>query len=223
MIQMNSLSQGIMLLLLSSLAVGFPNVLAAEDEHKTGESESKEGHKSPEPKAEKALSRPKSTSSHGAARVNGSNDLTPGNNCIVDHVVLDDLKRAKEELDERKKDIAIKESDLKTREKVIADELQQLEKIRDDIAHTNDQKAKEKEARVTKLVDTFLTMSPKSAAKVLAGLDDSLAVLAISQMDTLRLAKIMNNMDPKRSSKLSELLAGVKGHKERVVAKKGGG
>ena len=65
-------------------------------------------------------------------------------------------------------------------------------------------------------------MSPKTAAKVLAGLEDSLAVLSMSQMDTPHLAKIMNNMDAARSSHLSELLAGVKKNQGQVAAKKGG-
>jgi hypothetical protein len=52
-------------------------------------------------------------------------------------------------------------------------------------------------------------MSPKAASAMLSTLDDALAVSAISRMDTLKLAKVMNVMDPSRSSKLSELLTGV--------------
>ncbi len=131
------------------------------------------------------------------------------------------MKRLKEELDNRKKDIESKESDLKARELVIGDELHNLEKVRDEITRNSDQKAKDKEARVAKLVDTFLTMNPKAAAKVLGALEDSLAVLSMSKMDTLHLAKIMNNMEPTRSSHLAELLAGVKKSKDHKLAKKG--
>jgi flagellar motility protein MotE (MotC chaperone) len=228
LIRMNSLSKVMMCLLIFGIAVEFSNVLAGDDDHKTEENESKEGLGHTEAKGEKVLGHSKVVSTHEAkskskSKAKGHNDLTQGTECLVDNVVLDDLKRAKEELDERNKDIASKEAELKAREKAISEELQKLEKVRDDIAHNGEQKAKENQARVTKLVETFLTMSPKSAAKVLAGLDDSLAVLSISQMDTLRLAKIMNNMDPRRSSHLSELLAGVKKHTGQVAVKKGGG
>jgi hypothetical protein len=42
-----------------------------------------------------------------------------------------------------------------------------------------------------------------------AELDDSLAVEVLSKMDTEKVAKIMNLLEPKRSSALAEILAGV--------------
>ena len=224
MIRMNSLSKKAMLLWLFSLLAGFSGTLASGDEQK----DEKDKRKADESTAggEKPLNRSKIASSDetnaaGETGATGHDTLAQASGCLVDHAALEDLKRAREELDERRKDIAGKETDLKTREQVIADELRNLEKIRDEIGHVNDQKAKEKEGRVAKLVETFLSMSPKSAAKVLAGLEDSLAVLSMSQMDTPRLAKIMNNMDPGRSSHLAELLGGVKKEKGKVAVKKG--
>jgi hypothetical protein len=52
-------------------------------------------------------------------------------------------------------------------------------------------------------------MSPKAAAEVLAELDEALAVSAINRMETVKLAKIMNKMEAGKSSRLSEILAGV--------------
>ena len=234
LIQMNSLFKGAVLLVFFTLIAGFPSVLAGDDEAKSAESSGKGNeasekgaeNKAPESKSKKVTSHSKAASSEesnaaGDTGGSGHNALAQASGCLVDHAALEDLKRLREELDERRKDIASKESDLKTREQVIADQLRDMEKIRDEISRNNDQKAKEKEARVAKLVDTFLTMSPKSAAKVLGGLEDSLAVLSMSQMDTPHLAKIMNNMEPARSSHLSELLAGVKRSKGLVAPKKG--
>jgi flagellar motility protein MotE (MotC chaperone) len=223
LIQMNSLPKAALLLMLFSGLAGFPSVLA-EEEHKAeapkAEGHKTEDHKSSEPKAHGGESKSSNLKSSSYSRA-AHQDLAEATGCLVDPAALEDLKRVKEELDDRKKDILSKEADLKAREQVIADELHSLEKIRDEIAHNNDQKTKDKEGRVAKLVETFLTMSPKSAAKVLSGLEDSLAVLAMSQMDTPHLAKIMNNMEPARSSQLSEQLAGIKKSKAQMTAKKG--
>jgi flagellar motility protein MotE (MotC chaperone) len=198
LIQMKSLPRVVLLFLFFCGDAGFLGELANGEEHKAVEKFAMDERKE------------KTTA------------LAPAIHCLVDSAALEDLKRQKDDLEERKREIVSKESDLKTREQVVVDELRGLEKIRDEISQITDKKAKEKEARVAKLVEMFLTMSPKSAAKVLAGLDDSLAVLTISQMDSLHLAKIMNNMDPVRSSHLSELLAGVKLKHAPVIAKKGG-
>lgn len=243
MIQMNSLLRISALILFFSLTLGSSEVWAKEEGHdvpikaegepkaegeKAGEkSEEKSGDKKGSaPKSQKSWNRPKASSTKPSsalspAGTNGRAALAQASGCLVDPAALEDLKRLKDELEDRKKDIESKESDLKARELVIADELKNLEKIRDEIARNGDQKAKDKEARVAKLVETFVTMNPKAAAKVLAALEDSLAVLSMSKMDTLRLAKIMNNMEPTRSSHLAEMLAGVKKNKDHKLAKKG--
>ena len=238
--QRNSRSKTLILLLLMSLSAGFP-VLANEEEHKPEEhkseehgdaqakGEGKEGEaKKPEKKTfDFRVKKPsirlkpvEDANASGEPGQNGKLVLGQAKGCLVDHAALDDLKHAREEIEDRKKELAIRESDLKVREQAVAEELKSLEKTRDEITHSNDAKVKDKEARVTKLVETFLTMSPKSAAKVLAALDDNLAVLSMSQMDTTRLAKIMNNMEARRSSQLSELLVGVKKGKAPSTSKK---
>jgi flagellar motility protein MotE (MotC chaperone) len=52
-------------------------------------------------------------------------------------------------------------------------------------------------------------MSPKAAAKLISSMDDSLAVSVMFQMDTQRLAKILNLVEPKKSTELSEKLVGL--------------
>lgn len=135
------------------------------------------------------------------------------NTCILDQSVLEDLERKKKEMEAKEKQLAAKEVELGLREKSIAEELAGLKKVRDEIQIGSQERAKKKESDVAKLVETFITMTPKSAAKVLATLDDRLAVAAISRMESKKLAKIMNLMDPARSSRLSELLAGLNGSK----------
>ena len=131
------------------------------------------------------------------------------NSCLSDPVVLEELSKKRQEMEARQKDIQSKEAELKARETAINDELKKLQDMRDEIAKLDQTHRQGNQDKVTKVVETLSSMSPKASAQFLTTLDDALAVAAISQMDTSKLAKIMNTIDPKRGAKLTELLAGV--------------
>ena len=131
------------------------------------------------------------------------------NSCLSDPVVLEELNKKRQEMEARQKDIQSKEAELKARETAINDELKKLQDMRDEIAKLDQTHRQANQDRVAKVVETLSSMSPKASAQFLTTLDDALAVAAISQMDTPKLAKIMNTIDPKRGAKLTELLAGV--------------
>lgn len=129
--------------------------------------------------------------------------------CLANEAAIEDLRKGRAENEAKAKELASKEADLKVREQALTLEIHKLEDLRDEISKTQDVQKKAHAEKVAKLVETFLTMSPKAAAKILSTLDDDLAVDAMTQMDTQRLAKIMNLIEPARSSQLSELMAGV--------------
>ncbi len=129
--------------------------------------------------------------------------------CLNDSSVLEDIKQARSEIDRKNKEFLDRELDLKKRERSVDEEMKKLEGLREEISKIQEKRKSEIEEKVNKLVETFLTMNPKAAAKILGSLDNGLAVETISRLDTKRLAKIMNIMDPVRSSQLSELMVGV--------------
>lgn len=131
------------------------------------------------------------------------------NSCLSDPVVLDEISKKRQELDARQKDLQSKEAELKARETAINDELKKLQDMRDEITKIDTSRRQENQEKVAKVIETLQSMSPKASAQLLTTLDDALSVSVISQMDTVKLSKIMNIMDPKRASKLTELLAGV--------------
>jgi flagellar motility protein MotE (MotC chaperone) len=152
-----------------------------------------------------------STSSFGSPessseRANASHD---SGSCLSDPAVLDEIRAQRESLAKAQKELASKEQELKEREKAMADELKKVQAIRDDINKTDELRKKENEEKVAKVIETLSTMSPKASAKMLAELDNALAVEVVSKMDTDKLAKIMNLLEPKRASELTEMLAGV--------------
>jgi flagellar motility protein MotE (MotC chaperone) len=131
------------------------------------------------------------------------------NSCLSDPVVLNEIQKKQQEIEQKQKDLATREAELKARETALNDEIKKLSALRDEISKLDASHRAENEEKIAKVVETLSTMSPKASATMLTNLDDALAVSAISQMDTVKLAKIMNVIDPKRASKLTELLAGV--------------
>jgi flagellar motility protein MotE (MotC chaperone) len=186
------------------MALG-PQTSMSEDSPKTGET---------------AAAPPSSPSSNSSGNSFGNSTetetRTPSNtmsasasSCLSDPIVLDEIKKKREEIDVKWKELAAREAELKARETAINEELKKLQETRDDISKLEDSQRKGNEEKISKVVETLENMSPKASAQMLSTLDDGLAVAAISQMSTPKLAKVMNVMEPARASKLTELLAGV--------------
>ncbi|OFZ78283.1 MAG: hypothetical protein A2583_02390 [Bdellovibrionales bacterium RIFOXYD1_FULL_53_11] len=146
----------------------------------------------------------------------------PAVGCMADPAVIDDIKKMRDDLDRRQKDLVSRESEIKAREKALDEELKKLDAIREEIAMARNAVKKENEEKVSKLVETFETMSPKSSSQLISSIDESLAVAAMSRMTTPKLAKIMNLMEPAKSSRLMEILAGVARAKSVALVKERG-
>jgi flagellar motility protein MotE (MotC chaperone) len=151
--------------------------------------------------------------------------------CLVDELALEDVKKSKALNELRAKELQTRESELKVKEQALNEQLKKIEKIRDEINHSQLLKSEADEAKIQQLTDTILGMSPRTAAKVLSSVDEKLAITIMYRMDYAKLAKIMNLMDSASSSRLSEKMAGVskkhsKGGKindESSVARKSSG
>lgn len=129
--------------------------------------------------------------------------------CLADAATLEDLRRQKRELEARTRDLSSRESELRARETALADEMKKLVEARDEFSKMDGDRKKENEGKVAKLVETIESMNPKAASALVSAIDEGLAVQAMSRLSTPKLAKMMNVMDPQRSTKLSELLVGV--------------
>ena len=145
------------------------------------------------------------------------------NACIADESAIEELKRKRSELESKEKALAEKELEIAAKEKAIEERLKKLDEVKAEIAQSNETKKKEQALQVEKLVITFETMSPKAVAQVISTLDEGLAVQAISKIQTPKLAKILNLMDPAKSARLTELLAGVDRKKSSSIQSERGG
>jgi len=181
------------------MALG-PQTSMSEDTPKTGEIAAAPSS-SPSSNTETETRAPSNTMSNTMS--------ASASSCLSDPIVLDEIKKKREEIDLKWKELAARDAELKARETAINEELKKLQETRDDIAKLEDSQRKGNEEKISKVVETLENMSPKASAQMLSTLDDGLAVAAISQMSTPKLAKVMNVMEPARASKLTELLAGV--------------
>ncbi len=129
--------------------------------------------------------------------------------CLANQTAVEDIRIQREKLEEMRKELAAREAELKAREQAVGDELKKLELARQEIQKLDTLQKKDNETKVAKLVETLENMSPKAGAALLGSLDEALAVTAMQKLTTPKLAKLMNLMEPARSSRLSEVLAGV--------------
>lgn len=137
--------------------------------------------------------------------------------CIVDATAIEDYKKIKEEIEKSKKEISDRESILKLKEKSLQGDLEELKKMKDELKNIKELKKKELEEKTIKTVETILAMNPRVAAKLLSTVDEKLAILIISKIETQKLAKIMNFMDPKKISDLTEVDFEIKKEKNKHV------
>jgi len=122
---------------------------------------------------------------------------------------LADLNQSRKSIEERESALQAREAELAAREKALEERMKQLEAFRGEATKLDAALAKESEEKAARTVELLESMSPKAASALLATSDDRLAVRAMSRMSTQKLSKIMNLIEPKRSVRLMELLAGT--------------
>jgi flagellar motility protein MotE (MotC chaperone) len=121
---------------------------------------------------------------------------------------LGDLADRRKELEKKEAALLAREQDLAAREKATQEELKKIQQIRSEIDQVQGARTKESDERVARIVEVLEAMNPKAASQLIATYDERLAVQAMGRMSTPKLSKILNVMEPKRSVKLMELLAG---------------
>lgn len=129
--------------------------------------------------------------------------------CLVDELALEDLKTRRDELNQKKKELEDREKDLKAKEVALESEIKKLKEMKDELSVIQSSQNAASEEKVNKVVENFELMQPKAISQVLITMDESLAVNVLNKLSTQKVSKVMNIMDPARSSRLYELMAGV--------------
>jgi flagellar motility protein MotE (MotC chaperone) len=127
--------------------------------------------------------------------------------CLASEELIKDLEDREQKLKEKETALTEREKEVAEQAKAVKEEVAKLETNRIELQGIHAKEMAEREEKVTKLIETFETMSPKTAAQVIAGLDDELAVTALSRLTSAKAGKILGNMNAEKSAKLSEMMA----------------
>lgn len=129
--------------------------------------------------------------------------------CLTDEASIADVQDLKRDLAKRETELKRREDEISAKERAIADELKQIDVLRNEIKQATALSDSKGEEKVGKLVETFETMSPKAAAAIVATLDERLAVEAMGRLSSAKLGKILGALDPVKSATIAEKIAGV--------------
>jgi len=143
----------------------------------------------------------------------------PKSGCLTDETALSDAVRMRDELAAERQELEKKEAELAAREKALTEELAKIEAVRDEIQAVSGASTAKNEEKIAKLVETFESMSPKSAAQVISNIDEILARDALARLSSAKVGKILAAMDVSKSARLTESLAGVARAKKPTASK----
>ena len=127
--------------------------------------------------------------------------------CLASEEVIKDLEQREKKIKQKEEAITEKEKELSAQQVAIKEEMNKLEARQGEIQTAKAKELAANEEKVAKLIETLETMSPKAAAGVIGGVDEELAVTALSRLTSVKAGKILSNLKNDKSSKLSELMA----------------
>ena len=121
------------------------------------------------------------------------------------------------QLNERKKELDLKEEELQKMEQELNAQREALEKrmkdvesVRQNVSTALEEKIKGDDKKVETLVQMFSTMKAQQAAKVFETMDEDLAIEILGRMKKKNAAEIMNLVKPEKTQIFSERFAGYR-------------
>lgn len=120
-------------------------------------------------------------------------------------------------LNERKKELDLKEEELKRIESELNEQklaletkMKELEDMRRNISSVLEEQVKVDEQKIDNLVQMYTNMKAPQAAKIFETMDENLAVEILVKMKKKNAAEIMNLLKPEKAQVFSEKYAGFK-------------
>ncbi|MEO8318813.1 MAG: flagellar protein FlbB [Bradyrhizobium sp.] len=187
--------------------LGFPGgkKLVADDDIVTGSSHGAA------PKEEKKEEAPKpAVPGTEPAKPDGTvvfPDQNPQTVSPSERAILERLQTRRQELEQRAREIEIRESLLKAAEKRIDSRSEEMKATEARISSTSGQKAEQDAARFKGIITMYEGMKPKDAAKVFDRLEMSVLYEIASQIAPRKMSDIMGLMQPEAAERLTVELA----------------
>jgi flagellar motility protein MotE (MotC chaperone) len=124
-----------------------------------------------------------------------------------ERAILERLQARRQELEQRAREIDIRESLLKAAEKRIESRVDEMKAIEAKTSAANDQKAEAENARFKGIVTMYESMKPKDAARVFDRLEMPVLIEIASQIAPRKMSDILGLMSPEAAERLTVELA----------------
>lgn len=121
--------------------------------------------------------------------------------------ILQDLSRRREVLDERERDISLKENSLVVIEKSLDQKITTLKDLQQQLQSVLSQYEVKEEDKIKSLVKVYESMKPQDAAKIFEQLQMSVVIEVSVHMKEAKLAQILAKMDPYKAKEVTMELA----------------
>ena len=178
---------------------GYPNGARTEAADITGSVKKEE--KKEEPKPAPAAEPPKPDG------VVVFPDQNPQSVSPSERAILERLQARRQELEQRAREIEIRESLLKSAEKRIEGRVEEVKATEAKISTATGQKAEQDAARFKSIITMYEGMKPKDAAKVFDRLEMSVLYDIASQIAPRKMSDILGLMQPEAAERLTVELA----------------
>lgn len=122
--------------------------------------------------------------------------------------LLQKLAKRREELDERARDLDLREGMLKAAEQRLDEKIGELKKIQATIEGAIRKSDAEHDEKIQSLVKIYETMKPKEAARIFEQLDMPILLDVVERMREAKTAPILASMEPAKAKSVTAALAG---------------
>jgi flagellar motility protein MotE (MotC chaperone) len=125
----------------------------------------------------------------------------------AERAILERLQERRQELDQRGRELDIRESLIKAAEKRVEAQLVEVKQVEGRIAVETQKKDEAEQTRLKGLVTMYENMKPRDAAKIFDRLDLSVLLDVASRINPRSMSEIMAQMSPDTAGKLTIALA----------------
>lgn len=159
------------------------------------------------PAAASAPAAPGARSAAPSASVQSLADRDPMTFSKAEIELLANLAQRREQLEQRSREIDLRESLLAAAEKRIDDRLAELKKLEASIKQIVQQYDKQEEQNLQGLVKVYENMKPKDAARIFEKLEPNILLGVVERMKEAKLATVLAEMSPATAQDLTVRLA----------------
>jgi flagellar motility protein MotE (MotC chaperone) len=135
-----------------------------------------------------------------------------------ERAILERLQSRRQELEQRAREIEIRESLLKAAEKRIESKVEEMKSLEGKAASAAGQRNEQEAARFKGIVTMYESMKPKDAAKVFDRLEMGVLIEIASQIAPRKMSDIMGLMQPEAAERLTVELARRAGGGDKQAA-----